>query len=207
MKINCLHHSTNRPFFFSVASNRLQLPQRSYKLWFSPVSNHSCPCNERVLRSLILIYVISLRAKRLCWTRTSRLLLPCRLLRLRPRFQYNYNYPIAVRTMTDESRLYLGFDLSTQQLKGIAITSDLKVSHEAVFDFDADATSFGTKKGVLTNEAEGEVFAPVTMWLKGIDTVLQRLQDKGVDFGRVLGVSGAGQRLFQDSKCIPKETC
>lgn len=49
--------------------------------------------------------------------------------------------------MIDDSPLYLGFDLSTQQLKGIAITSDLKVAYEAVFDFDADATGFAVKKG------------------------------------------------------------
>ena len=96
--------------------------------------------------------------------------------------------------MTDESPLYLGFDLSTQQLKAIAITSDLQVAYEAIFDFDADATSFGTKKGVLTNEAEREVYAPVKMWLQGVDTVLQRLKDKGIDFWRVRGLSGAGQR-------------
>ena len=96
--------------------------------------------------------------------------------------------------MTDRTPLYLGFDLSTQQLKGIAITSNLKVAHEAVFDFDTDATSFGIKKGVLTNEAEREVYAPVLMWLHAIDSVLQRLQCKGIDFARVEGISGAGQR-------------
>ena len=96
--------------------------------------------------------------------------------------------------MADHSALYLGFDLSTQQLKGIAITSDLKVAYEAIADFDADATDYGTKKGVLTNEAEREVYAPVMMWLHGIDTVLQKLQDKGIDFGRVKGICGAGQQ-------------
>lgn len=96
--------------------------------------------------------------------------------------------------MTDESSLYLGFDLSTQQLKGIAITSKLMVAYEAVFDFDADATGFGIKKGVLSNEAEREVYAPVAMWLQAIDAVLQRLQDKGIDFSRVRGISGAGQQ-------------
>lgn len=90
--------------------------------------------------------------------------------------------------------LYLGFDLSTQQLKGIAVTSDLKVVHLAIFDFDKDAKGFSVKKGVLTNEEEREVFAPVAMWLQAIDTVLQRLQDDGIDFGRVRGISGAGQQ-------------
>ena len=97
-------------------------------------------------------------------------------------------------SMADSGPLYLGFDLSTQQLKGIAVTSDLKVSFEAVFDFDADATGFDINKGVTTNEAEREVFAPVAMWLQAIDTVLHRLQDQGIDFGRVMGLSGAGQQ-------------
>lgn len=94
--------------------------------------------------------------------------------------------------MTDENPLYLGFDLSTQQLKAIAVTLDLKVAYKAVVDFDADAAGYGTKKGVLTNEAEREVYAPVAMWLHAIDTILRRLQDKGIDFGRVQGISGAG---------------
>ena len=93
------------------------------------------------------------------------------------------------------SPLYLGFDLSTQQLKGIAVGSDLKVFHSALFDFDKDAKGFpNIKKGVLTNEAEREVFAPVAMWLQAIDAVLQRLHDAGIDFGRVAGISGAGQQ-------------
>ena len=91
--------------------------------------------------------------------------------------------------------LYLGFDLSTQQLKGIAVGSDLKVVYSALFDFDKDAKGFpDVQKGVMTNEAEREVFAPVAMWLQAIDTVLQRLHNAGMNFGRVAGISGAGQQ-------------
>ena len=96
--------------------------------------------------------------------------------------------------MTDESSLHLDFDLSTQQLKAIAITSSLKVVCEAIFDFDVDATRYGIKKGVLTNGAEREVYAPVMMWLYTMDIILQKLHDKGIDYGRVREVSGAGQR-------------
>ena len=90
--------------------------------------------------------------------------------------------------------VYLGFDLSTQQLKGLAVTSDLKVIHSAVFDFDKDAKGFNIVKGVLTNEAEREVFAPVAMWLQAIDKVLEKLREAGLDFNRVMGISGAGQQ-------------
>lgn len=70
--------------------------------------------------------------------------------------------------------LYMGFDLSTQQLKGIVVTSDLKVQYQAVFDFDADSTGFDLKKGVLTNEAEREVYAPVALWLQAIGILCSR---------------------------------
>ena len=90
--------------------------------------------------------------------------------------------------------LYLGFDLSTQQLKVIAITSDLKVQHEAKFDFDADSVGFDIKKGVITSEEEHEVYAPIALWLQAIDKVLESLQDRGINFERVKGISGAGQQ-------------
>ncbi|MCJ1286652.1 hypothetical protein MMC26_005998 [Xylographa opegraphella] len=96
--------------------------------------------------------------------------------------------------MSNSDPLYLGFDLSTQQLKALAVTSDLKVVYEAKFDFDADSEGFGIHKGVITNEAEHEVYAPVALWLQALDTVLARLKDKGIDFGRVRGISGAGQQ-------------
>jgi xylulokinase len=116
--------------------------------------------------------------------------------------------------MTDQSgRLYLGFDLSTQQLKGagrnnfpekvhepankllaIIITSDLKVAYEAKVDFDADLSKYGIKKGVHANEAEMEVYAPVAMWVEAVDLVLDRLKEKGAPFSRIKGISGAGQQ-------------
>lgn len=90
--------------------------------------------------------------------------------------------------------LYIGFDLSTQQLKGLVVSSDLKVEYEAKFDFDAHSHGFDIKKGVMTNEAEHEVFAPVALWLQALDSVLNTLKDQGLDFGRVKGISGAGQQ-------------
>ena len=96
--------------------------------------------------------------------------------------------------MDNQLPLYLGFDLSTQQLKGIAVTSDLKVVHQAKFDFDADSTRYGTTKGVLTNEEEHEVYAPVAAFLQALDGVLRRLKEDGLDFSKVRGISGAGMQ-------------
>lgn len=96
--------------------------------------------------------------------------------------------------MASESPLYIGFDLSTQQLKGLVVNSELKVVYLAKFDFDADSRGFPIEKGVLTNEAEHEVFAPVAMWLQALDNVLSSLRQQGLDFSRVKGISGAGQQ-------------
>ncbi|KAL9014578.1 MAG: hypothetical protein Q9173_000783 [Seirophora scorigena] len=96
--------------------------------------------------------------------------------------------------MPELAPLYLGFDLSTQQLKGLAVNSDLKAEHEVKFDFDADAKDFNLKKGVLINDAEHEVFAPLAMWLQAIDAILQRFKEDSMDFSRVRGISGAGMQ-------------
>lgn len=96
--------------------------------------------------------------------------------------------------MASSGPLYLGFDLSTQQLKGLVVDSSLKKIHEAKFDFDADSKGFGITKGVLVNEAEREVFAPVALWLQAIDTLLARLKDDGLDFQRIKGISGSGMQ-------------
>ncbi|KAK3368227.1 hypothetical protein B0H63DRAFT_488063 [Podospora didyma] len=96
--------------------------------------------------------------------------------------------------MADDGPLYLGFDLSTQQLKAIVIQSDLQVVAEAKVDFDQDLGSkYGVYKGVLVKEEEGEVFAPVAMWLEALDIVLQRLEAK-TPLGRIKGISGSCQQ-------------
>ncbi|AEO68999.1 uncharacterized protein THITE_2118925 [Thermothielavioides terrestris NRRL 8126] len=91
--------------------------------------------------------------------------------------------------------LYLGLDLSTQQLKAIVVQSDLQVVSDAKVDFDQDfGAKYGIKKGVLINEEEGEVFAPVALWLESLDLVLQRLQEKNTPLGRIRGISGSCQQ-------------
>lgn len=66
--------------------------------------------------------------------------------------------------------------------------------HEAKVDFDADLSKYGIEKGVLTNPEEGQVFAPVALFLEAIDLVLQRLKDQGAEFSKVQGLSGAGMQ-------------
>ncbi|KAH9884461.1 hypothetical protein F4778DRAFT_560585 [Xylariomycetidae sp. FL2044] len=103
--------------------------------------------------------------------------------------------------------LYLGFDLSTQQLKALVITSDLKVVSEAKVDFDDDfATKYKVVKGCQVNEDEGEVYAPVAMWVEAVDLVLDRLKEKGCPMNQIKGISGSGQQhssVFWNDKAEP----
>ncbi len=47
---------------------------------------------------------------------------------------------------------------------------------------------------MLANPDEGEVFAPVALWLESLDLVLQRLQDKNTPLDRIRGISGSCQQ-------------
>ncbi|KAH0606969.1 uncharacterized protein H6S33_002957 [Morchella sextelata] len=96
--------------------------------------------------------------------------------------------------MASSSPLYLGFDLSTQQLKVLACSSDLEPQHEEIITFDTDLAHYNVTKGVHTNDDQHQVYAPVAMWIEALDLILTRMQAKGFDFSRVKGVSGAGQQ-------------
>ncbi|KAF2360695.1 Carbohydrate kinase FGGY N-terminal [Trinorchestia longiramus] len=88
---------------------------------------------------------------------------------------------------------YLGFDFSTQQVKALVITDDLKVLQEAAVHFDSELPEFRTQGGVLQGN-NGEVTSPVVMWIKAMDLVLDKLRVAGTDFSTVAAVSGSGQQ-------------
>ncbi|KAF4123126.1 xylulokinase [Geosmithia morbida] len=93
--------------------------------------------------------------------------------------------------------LYLGFDLSTQQLKAIVVNSDLQTVAQAKVDFDGDfGEKYAVKKGVHVREETGEVYAPVAMWMESVDLVLSRLRDAmgSIPMDRIKALSGSGQQ-------------
>ncbi|KAK9314971.1 hypothetical protein V1522DRAFT_381533 [Lipomyces starkeyi] len=94
--------------------------------------------------------------------------------------------------MSDD--LFLGFDLSTQQIKVIAINSRLEPVLQAYVEFDVDTPEYKTHKGVYTNPELNEVFAPVAMWIKAFDILLGKMQAAGLNFANVRSISGAGQQ-------------
>lgn len=96
-------------------------------------------------------------------------------------------------TSSDTAPLFLGLDLSTQQLKAIVIAEDSQVVHDVAVGFDRDLPHYGTTNGAIRGPGEGEVTSPVAMWLEALDILMQRMKDAGVNFNNILGVSGAGQ--------------
>ncbi|KAF5103661.1 hypothetical protein D0Z03_000133 [Geotrichum reessii] len=91
--------------------------------------------------------------------------------------------------------LYLGLDLSTQQLKGIVVDADLNQVEIANVEFEVDLPEYKTVKGVYSNPETNEVQAPVVMWLDALDLLFERLRaKKSFDFAQIRGVSGACQQ-------------
>lgn len=89
--------------------------------------------------------------------------------------------------------VYLGLDLSTQQLKCTVINVTHRVLYEDAISFDRDLPEFGTSGGVVRGENE-VVTAPTLMWVKALDMLMDKMRRQyGFDFGRVRGIAGAGQ--------------
>ena len=93
--------------------------------------------------------------------------------------------------------LFLGLDLSTQQLKAIIITEDTRVVHESAVNFTQDLSQYKTTNGVIIGPGPGEVTSPVAMWVHALDLLMARARASGVDTSRVVAISGAGQVCLQ----------
>jgi xylulokinase len=90
--------------------------------------------------------------------------------------------------------LALGLDLSTQQLKIIAVSvKSLETIYEKSLTFDIDLAHYKTSKGVYTNDVEHKVYSSVGMWIEAVDVILQKMKDDEFPFKDVVVISGAGQ--------------
>ena len=96
--------------------------------------------------------------------------------------------------MSSERGLYLGVDISTQQVKIILIDEGLRIVFEDAIKFDTELSEFGTVGGVHISEDKLRVTSPVLMWVKAIDMVLEKMKQSDINLGDILAVSGAGQQ-------------
>lgn len=92
--------------------------------------------------------------------------------------------------------LFLGLDLSTQQLKAVVLSESLAVVHESAVRFDHDLPQYGTVNGAILGPGDGEVTSPVAMWLDALDLLMDRVKTAGVNISAIAAISGAGQVIF-----------
>ncbi|KAG0039054.1 hypothetical protein BGZ82_009860 [Podila clonocystis] len=108
-----------------------------------------------------------------------------------------------------QSDLYLGLDLSTQQLKAVALATptgrenDLETHSSFAIHFDTDLTHYHTRGGVTVRKDQeahnddsgsGVVTAPVLMWVEALERLFDKMKAAEFPFERVASVSGAAQQ-------------
>ncbi|XP_046574443.1 xylulose kinase-like isoform X1 [Haliotis rubra] len=96
--------------------------------------------------------------------------------------------------MAEEGRLFLGVEISTQQIKTIAINSRLDVTNEYNVKFDTELPEYKTHGGANIHEDHVTVTAPTAMWVKALDLLLDTMKADNFPFSRVAALSGTGQQ-------------
>eukprot|EP01135_Chromosphaera_perkinsii_P004524 Nk52_evm18s287 gene=Nk52_evmTU18s287 len=98
----------------------------------------------------------------------------------------------------EEERLFLGLDLSTQQLKGAFCDWKLRVVEEVSVRFDEELPEFRTLGGVTREKDIGgggdTVTCPTVMWVKALDVLLEKAKGLQIPLERVVCISGAAQQ-------------
>ncbi|KAG0275978.1 hypothetical protein BGZ95_008151 [Linnemannia exigua] len=111
------------------------------------------------------------------------------------------------------SPLFLGLDLSTQQLKVIVLergsANDSNDKHNDInglqthssfaIHFDSELPQYHTRGGVhsqsfTAEKSNGVVTAPVLMWVQALERVFEKMKVAQFPFHRVVSISGAAQQ-------------
>ncbi|MEM0965894.1 MAG: FGGY-family carbohydrate kinase [Verrucomicrobiota bacterium] len=79
-------------------------------------------------------------------------------------------------------------------MSALLVSSEGEVVAEESVSFGSDLTQYQAPQGFVEGPLEGEIFSDPLMWLEALDLCLERMQQKGVRFSSVVGVSGAGQQ-------------
>ncbi len=96
--------------------------------------------------------------------------------------------------MTDEKKLFLGLDSSTQGLKCTIIDETLNTVYERAINFDRDLPRFGTRGGVQVAADGLTVTSPARMWVAALDLLLDQMRADGAPLAQVRAISGSGQQ-------------
>ncbi|CRL05199.1 CLUMA_CG018159, isoform A [Clunio marinus] len=81
------------------------------------------------------------------------------------------------------------------KLKAVILNERLEILQQSEVKFDEDSSGeFGVSGGVCMGENKNEYYVNPKMWVKAVDTVLDRLIFEGADFSIVAGISGSAQQ-------------
>ncbi|KAK9110912.1 hypothetical protein Scep_018431 [Stephania cephalantha] len=94
-----------------------------------------------------------------------------------------------------EGSLFLGFDSSTQSLKATVLDSNLNILTSETVHFDSELPHYKTKDGVYRDSSvNGRIVSPTLMWVEALDLLLEKFAKSGLEFERIVAVSGSGQQ-------------
>ncbi|KAF7280366.1 xylulose kinase [Rhynchophorus ferrugineus] len=94
-----------------------------------------------------------------------------------------------------DEKTYMGLDLSTQSLKGVIINDNLDILIQQSVVFESDLPEFRTQGGAIIDKNDlHHITAPVMMWVKALDILMDKLIVAGADFSNVVAISGSAQQ-------------
>ena len=90
---------------------------------------------------------------------------------------------------------FLGLDSSTQSLSAIVIdTAEGRVVVDESVNFGAELPGYESPQGVLPNPDARVRHSDPLMWVEALELVLSRVRERGFDWSKIAGISGAGQQ-------------
>ncbi|KAK5967879.1 Xylulose kinase [Trichostrongylus colubriformis] len=99
--------------------------------------------------------------------------------------------PRGVMTVTADD-LFLGVDLSTQQLKGIVLNGKNDVVLRHAVNFSRDLPEFKTSDGVI-KLPDGAIVSPVLMWVKAVELLLEHIRSQ-ISMKNFRSIGGCAQQ-------------
>ncbi|KAJ6510819.1 D-xylulose kinase [Mycena sanguinolenta] len=92
------------------------------------------------------------------------------------------------------SSLFLGIELAVDQLRASLIDESLDLVGVECVDFDSELPEYQTQGGIFTTPGDAYT-TPVEMWIKALDTLLEKLE-RTYDLTRIKSIGGCAQHAL-----------
>lgn len=75
------------------------------------------------------------------------------------------------------------------------LDTNLNIIASETVHFDSELPHYKTKDGVYRDPSgTGRIVSPTLMWVEALDLILEKFVNAGLDFGKIVAVSGSGQQ-------------